>query len=126
MGYFLEEKKREKPLVVAWSKRRFHGKISDEQFLIVCGGVCPVSHPSPLPHSLHCSQMDQRSLRTIELGTQVSFGRTRMAHVDSKSERQGDSQHPGYTKDGSNSVSLEEFKVYRGARYGKRALLGTV
>ena len=53
--------KREKPLVVAWSRKEFHGKTSDEQFPVVCGELCPVSHSPPLPHSLRCSWMDQRS-----------------------------------------------------------------
>ena len=71
--YSLEEGKREKPLVVACPRKEFHGKTTDEQFSVVCGGVCPVSHSSLLPQSLHCSWMDQRS-RAIELGTQVALG----------------------------------------------------
>lgn len=46
MGYSLREGKREKPLAVAWPRRKFHGKTTDDPFSVVCGGVCPVSHRS--------------------------------------------------------------------------------
>ena len=90
--------KREKPLVVAWSRKEFHGKTSDEQFSVVCGEVCPVSHPAPLPHSLHCSWMDQRSRELLNGGTEVGLAWTQMTHVDHRTVRQGDSQSPGHPK----------------------------
>lgn len=77
MGYSLGEGKREKPLVVAWPRRKFHGKTTDDQFSVVCGGVCPVSHPSQLPHSLHCSQVDHKSLRATALCTRLAHGERR-------------------------------------------------
>lgn len=56
--YSLGKGKVEKPLAAAWPRKEFHGKTSDEKFSVVCGGVCPLSHPLSCPHSLHCSRMD--------------------------------------------------------------------
>lgn len=50
--------------------------------LFVVGWGVPCESPFTTPHSLHCSQMDQRSSRAIELDTQVDPGGTQMAHVD--------------------------------------------
>lgn len=109
--YSLGKGKREKPLVAAYPMKEFHGKTSDEQFSVVGGGVCPVSHSLPLPRSLHCSWMDQRS-RAIELGTRVALGVNADGTCGLWSCKTKREPAPWLHNDGPSCFHLEEFSLW--------------
>lgn len=110
----------EKCLVVKWPRKEFHGKTSEAQFSVVCGGVCPVSHPSPLPQSALLPDGSE-DLKSYWMGQSGGLEVNTCGLWSCKTSRQ---RVPCLHKDGSNNFYLEEFTVYRRSKIETELCLG--